>query len=192
MIGKLTGVADEIEANYILLKTDGGVFYKIFLPAIVIRRLKPSETLTLYIHMHVRENEISLYGFETKDQLTIFNILIDIPNIGPKSAMNILGFNPVEKLVEAVKAQDGLYFSQIPGVGKKTAQKILLDLSSKFEVEFILPKKSFTEDDRALLEALVSLGFSRHEANKAMERIPREGKLEERITFALKNLNKNG
>lgn len=189
MIGKLKGRVNEINDSYILLECGAGVYYKVFLPAIVLKQLAPNQENSFYIYFHVRENEISLYGFPNKQYEQIFHILLSIPSIGPKSALNIIGFNDLEKLIAAVHEQNSQYFSQIPGIGKKTAQKILLDLSNKFEVEFKPESKTLTEDDRLAIEGLQSLGFKKHEALKALENLDRSLSLEEKITQAIKNLN---
>jgi len=192
MIGKLIGKVAEINQNYILLNPSGGVFYKVFLPAIILKSLTLNMEASFYIYFHVRENEISLYGFPDKKYEQIFHFLLAVPSVGPKSALNIIGFNALEKLIEAVHQQNGQYFNQIPGIGKKTAQKILLDLSNKFSVEFKADNQILTEDDNLVIEALMSLGFKKHEAAKALSNVDQALNLETKITQAIKNLNTNG
>jgi len=191
MIGKLNGVIAEIENGYILLDVHS-VFYKIFLPQIVQQNLKSGQEYECYTHFHVRENEISLYGFPDKEYLYVFNLLLGVPNIGPKSALIIIGYNKLDKLIEAVEKQDALYFSQIPGIGKKTSQKILLDLSNKFNVDYKMQKQGVTADSQMVVDALLTLGFKKHEAYKALETIPNDLPLEEKITLAIRNINPNG
>jgi len=191
MIGKLKGKINEINSNHILLECGNGVYYKLFLPAIVLKQIALDQEQSFYIYFHVRENEISLYGFPDKQYQHIFHILLSIPSVGPKSALNIIGFNHVEELIKAVREQNLTYFNQIPGIGKKTSQKILLDLSNKFEVEFKPENKVLTEDDRLAVEGLLSLGFKRHEALKALENLDQSLSLEQKITQAIKNLNPN-
>ena len=189
MIGKLYGTVDEIEGNNVLLKTGDGVCYSVLLASNHIHNLVVGKPIVLYIHTHVREDELKLFGFVTKEEQKIFNMLIAISGIGPKSGITILGYNEVSKLITAVRAQDYEYFSHIPGIGKKTAQKILLELSTKFDVEFKAPKVTFTEEDKILVEALVSLGFTRPEALTVMDKIPSDLTIEQKITKALKLLN---
>ena len=192
MIGKLEGTVNEINSNHVLLNPGGGVFYKVFLPAIVLKKLSLNQKTSFYIYFHVRENEISLYGFPDKKYEQIFHLLLAVPSVGPKSALNIIGFNDLEKLIEAVHQQNSQYFNQIPGIGKKTAQKILLDLSNKFSVEFKMDNQVLTEDDNLVIEALMSLGFKKHEAAKALQNLDENLNLEAKITQAIKNLNTNG
>ncbi len=189
MIGKLKGKVNEINQNHILLECAGGVFYKVFLPAVILKELKPQQEQSLYIYFHVRENEISLYGFPDKRYEQIFQILLTVPSVGPKSALTIIGFNRLEVLIKAVEDQNLAYFNQIPGIGKKTAQKLLLDLSDKFSVEFKPVNQSLTEEDQLAVEGLISLGFKKHEAVKALQGLDKNLRLEERITQALKNLS---
>ncbi len=189
MIGKLVGIVSEINGNHILINPGGGVYYKIFLPAIVLKDLKIEAKASFYIYFHVRENEISLYGFPDQKMERIFLLLLGIPSIGPKSALSIIGFDRLEKLIEAVTSQNSIYFSQIPGIGKKTAQKILLDLSNKFEVEFKPQSQALTQDDQLVIEALQSLGFKKAEAILALSKTDPKLSLEGKITLAIKSLN---
>ena len=191
MIGKLKGIVDEIENNYLLLNVKD-VYYKLFVPQISLKQLKIGETQTFYIHFHVRESEISLYGFVDKKYMQIFNILISISSIGPKSGLNIIGFNRLDKLIQAVHDQNAGYFSQMPGIGKKTSQKILLDLSNKFEIEFKPENQAVTEEDQLVIEALTTLGFKKHEAYSVVDKLDTNSTLEEKITQAIKSLNTNG
>jgi len=191
MIGKLKGNVAEIENSYILLDVNS-VFYKVFLPQMVMNSLKLGQEYSCYTHFHVRENEISLYGFPDKEYLYVFNLLINVPNIGPKSALTIIGYNTLDKLIAAVQKQDAVYFSQIPGIGKKTSQKILLDLSTKFNVDYKLEKQEVTAESQMVVEALMSLGFKKHEAYEALEKISQDLPLEEKITLAIRNMNTHG
>ncbi|MFA6004917.1 MAG: Holliday junction branch migration protein RuvA [Patescibacteria group bacterium] len=189
MIGKLYGTVDEIEGTSVLVKTADGVCYNVLVSASHANNLTIEQSVVFYIYTHVREDELRLFGFITKEEQKVFHMLIAISGIGPKSGMTILGYNKLEKLMTAVRAQDYQYFAGIPGIGKKTAQKILLELSAKFDVEFKLPKVTFTEDDKTLIEALVSLGFTRPEAFTVMDKISPDKSIEEKITEALHLLN---
>lgn len=190
MIGKLYGVIDELELTYALIRMTDGVCYKVFLPAHSLKTLTKDAPAAIYTYHHVRENEVNLFGFLTKDELMAFTILISISGVGPKTAQTILGYGELSKLVAAVKTQDVEYFSHIPGIGKKTAQKILLELSSKFNTEFQMPKVSFTEDEKTLLDALLSLGFKRNEALPIIDKVSTKGTLEQRITESLQLLDR--
>jgi Holliday junction DNA helicase RuvA len=191
MIGKIKGKVDTIDSTYCLIETNSGVYYKINLSPLSLNQLKSGENTELLIHTHVRENEISLYGFSSNEELKLFNILINISSIGPKTAIIIIGFNKVEKLIAAVKEQNSHYFSSIPGIGKKMSQKILLELSGKFDTEFKLNNAVYTEEDNLVIDALVSLGFKKSQADSVFSKIPKTGTLQEKITKALKYLSNN-
>jgi len=191
MIGKLKGTVSEIESSYILLDVHS-VFYKVYLPQIIVGTLKLNQDYSCYTHFHVRENEISLYGFPDKEYLYVFNLLLNVPGIGPKSALTILGFNHLDKLIKAVEKQDAVYFSQIPGIGKKNSQKIIIDISAKFNVDYKMQKPEVTAESQMVVEALLSLGFKKHEAYEALEKLPIELPLEEKITLAIRNMNSHG
>jgi len=191
MIGKLKGTVSEVENSYILLEVHS-VFYKVYLPQIVLKALKSDQEYSCYTHFHVRENEISLYGFPDKEYLYVFNLLLNVPNVGPKSALTIIGYDTLEKLIAAVQKQDALYFSQIPGIGKKTSQKILLDLSTKFNVDYKMQKQEVTAESQMVVEALLTLGFKKHQAYEAIEKLPPDLPLEKKITLAIRNINPNG
>lgn len=190
MIGKLKGIIDEINKNYLLLNVKD-VYYKLFIPNILLKSLKIGDTQTFDIHFHVRENEISLYGFSDKKYLRIFNILISISSIGPKSALNIIGYDSLDKLLSAVQNQNAAYFAKIPGIGKKTSQKILLELSNKFEIEFKPKDTTISDQDKLVVEALTTLGFTKAEAYTAVPKLNKDDTLEQKITDAIKNLNTN-
>ncbi|MEK9178986.1 MAG: Holliday junction branch migration protein RuvA [Patescibacteria group bacterium] len=190
MIAKLTGVVESIESQYVIIDTTSGVGYKVFLPARTLSKVIKGSKVSFHIYTHVREDDLSLFGFETTEDERIFQILHGVSGIGPKSALNILGHAEADKLVTAVREQNSLFFSNIPGIGKKTAQKILLELSTKFNAEYQLPKIAFTEDDKLVVEALVTLGFRKPEALEILEKLPPGDTLELKITKALQLLER--
>ena len=190
MIGKIKGTVGEILGKNLIIDTDGGVGYAVRMAEPILMTLEIGSPIEVYTYMHVREQELSLYGFVSREELRIFAILIGISSIGPKSAMNILSHATLEKLVQAVQAQDVSFFSHIPGVGKKTAQKILLELSSKFGAEFSMDAVQITPVDQTLAQALTSLGFQKKEAIDAINKAKPVGTLEEKITLCLQYLSK--
>lgn len=190
MIGKLSGTIESVDTNYVIIDTPSGVGYKVFLPARSLKKAVVGTNISYKIYTHVREDDLSLFGFENAEDERIFLILISISGVGPKSALNILGYAEASKLITAVKEQNSTFFSSISGIGKKTAQKILLELSSKFDAEYQLPKIAFTEEDKMVVEALVSLGFRKQEALDVLEKLPKDVSLEKKITAALKLLER--
>ncbi len=186
MIGKITGTVSDIVSDSLIIDTASGVGYRLFVPHRTLVATNPGTSVSLYVYTHVRESELSLYGFSMKDELTLFSILLDVPGIGPKSALVIVGHASLEDLYGAIQTQNVLFFSTIKGVGKKTAQKILLELSSKFGSRFSLDLVK-PEDDE-LVEALTHLGFQKKEIMDAIRQAKPHGTLEEKIAQCLQLL----
>ncbi|MCX7881341.1 MAG: Holliday junction branch migration protein RuvA [Patescibacteria group bacterium] len=188
MIGKIKGKLVEIDGNQGLLETTSGLFYQLYLPSYLLSRLKINQSLELYTHLYFREDSFILFGFNTKEEYQLFKELITVPGVGVKTAFAIISFGKVNQLIEAVKNNDVDYFTEIPGLGKKTALKIILELSSKLKKEFNLEKIYFSEEDKAIYDALISLGFNSYQVKKIIPKLPKNLKLEEKIKEALKML----
>ncbi|MFN4212649.1 MAG: Holliday junction branch migration protein RuvA [Microgenomates group bacterium] len=186
MIGKLKGKLVEVENNVGLIETAGGVSYQVHLPSFLTANLQLPAPVEIYTYLQVREDALILFGFSTKTHLNFFKMLLSVPNIGPKTAFNVVCFSDIDKLITAVKENNIDFFNQIPGLGKKTAMKIILELSQKLKTEFEFDKMYLTEDDKMVVDALVSLGFKTFEAKKVIFQIPKNLSVEERIKKALK------
>jgi Holliday junction DNA helicase RuvA len=143
----------------------------------------------LFTHLHLRENEVSLYGFETKSELTFFEALLGVSGIGPKVALGALSGGNVDGLRAAISAGDSDYLTQLPGIGKKTAQRIILDLRGKLEQKELVPAPALSPVDQDVLAALLSMGYNDTEAKVAVASLP-EGEMpvEERLLLALRHL----
>ena len=151
-------------------------------------------TVTFYTHLAVRENALDLYGFLTYEELEVFELLLTLPKIGPKSAQQILNQADIPLLKEAVRNDDPTYLSKMSGVGKKTAEKIVAGLKEKFETYV------FTNDTKAIkssesdsaayasdtIDALVALGYPQHEARKAVQEITKQDNGVQNAAEALK------
>ncbi len=189
MIGKIKGILTEVELNEGLIETAAGVSYRLFLTNSLLTSYQPPAEIEVTTYLQVREDALTLFGFKTKQEYKLFNLLLDVPGVGPKSAFTIVSFSKVDELVAAVKQQDIKYFTRIPGLGKKTAMKIMLELSSKFETEFKFDHVTETEEDKMVIEALSSLGFKVAEARKVLEEISSELEVEERVKQAIQMLS---
>lgn len=187
MIGKLTGIISDHFSDSLVVDTVSGVGYHVFVSKDTLLTTKDGSSITLYIHTHVRESELSLYGFSSKNELLLFTILLDVSGIGPKSALAIVNHGPIEDLYTAIQKQNLAYFSTMKGVGTKTAQKILLELSSKFGTHFSLDDAMNPAADE-LTEALTNLGFQKSEIIKAIQKVKPTGTLEEKIAQCLQLL----
>jgi len=175
-----------------------GIGYKIFTPLSTYYVLpKTGESVTLHIHTRVREDELKLFGFLTEEEQTIFEKLITINKVGPKLALGILSGMSPENLLTAIMSNDAARLSTIPGVGKKTAERLTLEMKDKlsdltYEIERQLDSKApegFYED---ALSALVNLGYKKPQAEKSLKsaynKIGKDSSLEELIKESLNNL----
>lgn len=167
MIGSLRGRVVEKSLGWVLLEV-GGVGYKVFVSSMVLSDLRSEGETFLYVHDHIREDARDLYGFSTLSDLELFQRLINISGIGPKAAANILSLGS-EVVREAIVRGDLERLSSAPGVGKKTAQKIILELKGQLVEEASMPS-----GDVEVIEALQSLGYSSHDACEAIRRVPAE------------------
>lgn len=172
--------------GFIILNT-GSVGYKIFVNNIEAN----NEKCELFIHQHLREDADDLYGFKNFPELEIFEKLISVNGVGPKVAMAIMTISASEKIIEAIISENISFFQAIPGIGKKVAAKIILDLKSKvsnLSGENIIAKIN-SEDD--VSDALISLGFKKQEISKVLAHVPAKIKnSEEKINWCLRNITK--
>jgi holliday junction DNA helicase RuvA len=168
----------------------GGLGYKVFVTKSALPDLNIGAKLEFFCHLAVRETALDLYGFLDKKERDFFELLITISGIGPKSAMGILDVADPETLHKAVSSGDTSHLTQVSGIGKKNAEKIVRELSSKIEkLENV--SGSAPSADVDVLEALMSLGYSQHEARKSLQSIPKDiADTEEKIKYALKEIGK--
>ncbi len=170
MIGFLEGSLIESSGKAILLNVSG-VGYRLFVTTDTIERAqrKKEEKLAFYTYLAVRENALDLFGFLTKKELEFFELLITIPGIGPKSALAILGVSSVETLSSAIASGDTAYLTKISGIGRKTAEKIVLELRGKTGAE---TESSRFKDENDVMEALKSLGYNEREIREVLKKMP--------------------
>lgn len=188
MISYLSGVVlDKLPTELTVLT--GGVGYQVAVPARVSADLKLQAQVNLHIYTHVREDTISLFGFTEKTDRRLFAQLISVSGIGPKTALAILSISTADSIASAVREADVDFFSAIPGIGRKSAQRIIVDLKSKLGT---IKELDLSEPDSSAHQALKSLGFSKEEASKAISKITHKAELSdpELIRLALKNLGK--
>lgn len=199
MIGRLRGTLAEKQPPHLILDVNG-VGYELEVPMTTLYRLPSSgEPVTLHTHLVVREDAHLLYGFFEKRERELFRELIRLNGVGPKLALALMSGLEVDELVRCVQAQDTSTLVKIPGVGKKTAERLLVELKDRFKawetmpsistlvVEPLNAKVSSAESDA--LSALISLGFKPQEASRAVAAIKEEGlSSEELIRRALKGM----
>ncbi|MGH9364418.1 MAG: Holliday junction branch migration protein RuvA [Thermoanaerobaculia bacterium] len=193
MIGRLTGRLAAKATDHVLLDV-GGVGYLVHIPLSTFYELPETESpASLWIHTHVREDTLALYGFLTERERALFQLLLGVAGIGPKVALTVLSGIPPSELIQALRKQDVRRLVAIPGVGKKTSERMVLELSEKVErlgAEAApgAPAAVATDD---VVSALVNLGYRRSEAERAVESIARIGAPEqfgEYLKEALKRL----
>ncbi len=172
MIGYLEGPIQSLEPDRVVVLC-GGVGYIVNIPLSTYYKLEASKTASLQIHTHVREDALALYGFSTRDEKSAFEKLIAISGIGPRLAQVILSGIDVFELAEAIAKGDVRRLSSIPGVGKKTSERLCLELRDKLcfgvppETKSPLPVRSTTQDDA--VSALVNLGYKPAVAESAVK-----------------------
>lgn len=190
----IKGIFIGMNKDYIIIENNS-IGYKIFTSGSTIAKMpKTNEMVTLYLQQIVREDFIGLYGFISKDELNMFNLLLTINGIGAKASLSLLSISTIDNLKYAILTGDEKTLTKAPGVGKKTAQRIILELKDKVELEDFV-KDSSNENRREsnksmeeALEALVSLGYSEKESEQALKSASPEDSLENIIKNCLKYL----
>jgi holliday junction DNA helicase RuvA len=187
MIAQLTGTVIDIAPGYIVLDVHG-VGYLVFVSGKSVYAM--GENLSVYTHLAVRENVLDLYGFTTRDELSVFEALIKIPKIGPKTALQILSQADLAILSQAVSSNDASYLSKMSGIGKKSAEKIVVGLRDVLgEDGFAASGPQTHARDADVVDALVALGYPQRDAASAVQQLPNEiTGTTARITEALKYL----
>jgi Holliday junction DNA helicase RuvA len=189
MIATLRGEVSQIEDNALVIEV-GGVGLRVFVPAPVRGRLKVGEVILLYTHLAVREDALTLYGFESQPDRELFNMLLGVDGIGPKVALSVLSTLTLDAVQRAVFTEEPEILSRVPGVGKKTSQKIILYLHDRLKPADALARiAALSDKDSEVLAALTSLGYSVIEAQTAIQSLPKDAPddVEERLRMALQN-----
>jgi holliday junction DNA helicase RuvA len=187
MIATLRGEITQIEDNALIIEV-GGVGLRVFVPAPLRGRTKAGEAILLYTHLVVREDALTLYGFETQADREVFNMLLGVDGVGPRVSLSVLSTLTIDTVQRAVFTEEADVLSRVPGVGKKTAQKIILYLHDRLKPADALAKVAALSDkDSEVLAALTALGYSVIEAQTAIQSISKDAPdvVEERLRLAL-------
>jgi len=188
MIRMLRGIVADKSAGHIVLDVSG-VGYLVAVRGGDLQDLKLASEYSLFTYLAVREDALDLYGFVTRDDLHMFQLLIELPKIGPKSALAILSQANIELIQKAVTSDDPAYLSKMSGMGKKTAEKIVLGLKDKFEGTGETTAAERGASD--VMDALVALGYSEREARDAVSKLnPEITDTNARVKEALRNLSR--
>lgn len=199
MFAYIKGSLEEKSSNYVVVETMG-IGYKIFMGESIINTLgEIGDNIKIYIHYHVREDDISLYGFKTNEELRMFELLISVSGVGAKSALSILANVEPSAFALAVISNDTSKLVKIPGVGAKTAARIVLELKDKLKNEQTITKENKEVKTRLIdnekieeaISALQVLGYNKKEIEKVFEKLDlNEMSLEEMIKQGLLYLSK--
>lgn len=189
MIGMLKGILVLRNDPYIVIDVQG-VGYKVYASADFLSKYHVGDLVTVFTHTHVREDALELYGFIDQAHLELFELLISVNGIGPKTAVGIFAVGNKEQIVGAIQKADVDFFTGVPRLGKKNAQKIIIELKNKIGAIEDLDLADSDEKDE-VVTALTSFGFSEKEANLALRQIGEtEGSVSEKVRLALKYLGK--
>jgi len=193
MISRLIGKIILKGEKFVILDVNG-VGYYVYTTLDTLRRLHKDddENFSFWTHLYVRENIMELYGFAEYSELKFFEMLIGISGIGPKGAMGVLSVAPIDTLRQAISSGDTTYLTKVSGIGKKIAEKIVLELKEKLGGADYAPVGGILKDDQDVIEALQSLGYSLNESREALKQIPDNvAGTNNRIKEVLKNLGSN-
>lgn len=176
--------------KYLILENQG-LGYKVFVTEKLSLTCKVEEELALYLHYQQKEDGVELFGFNTFSELEFFEQLISVSGVGPRIGLSLISQFDPDKLKQSIIHSDTSLLEQAHGIGKKTAARLVLELKSKLEIFPDQNYTSFTSADTEVLEALVSLGYSKQEALKAVESLDPKLTSTEKIREALRCLGKN-
>lgn len=197
MIRRISGNIDDLAINYVVVDVNG-VGYLVYtnLPT---TKLTIGNKISFFTYLAVRETALDLYGFATRDELEVFDLLIGLPKIGPKTALQFLCQADIKLIKEAIGKNDAVYLSKMSGIGKKSAEKIVDGLKDKFELDYFdtdgkaVPRND-TQHATDTVDALLTLGYSQNEARAVVQKITEENpeleKSNDVLRLALKHLSK--
>lgn len=191
MIASLKGVIDSLNSSYAIVDVSG-VGYKVLLPQSILCKLKAGDKIKFSIYTHVRDDTLDLFGFLNSNELSLFEHLISVSGVGPKTALSIFSFGTAEEVLKAIATADVEFFQSIPRLGKKNAQKIIIELKNKLgaDADLDLSGQNYLEN-KEVADALKNFGFTGSEISKVLKEIKGQGEtVEEKIKLALKFLGK--
>jgi Holliday junction DNA helicase RuvA len=191
MIASLQGILESLGGDYSIINV-GGVGFRVYMPTSVLSTLgKVGEEVRIHTHLHVTDDDISLYGFGSADELTLFETLIGVSGLGPRLALAMLSSLTVEQMTMAIATGSTDLLTTVPGIGRKMADRLVLELKDKVGAGLIAtPAAQVAQENTDVLAALTSLGYSVAEASRAVATLPPASDLsvEERVKLALQYL----
>jgi len=191
-VARLRGVVEEKGDDWAIIAA-GGIGLLASVPATTAGALIPGEEAALFTYLHVREDALTLFGFSTRDDLALFELLIGVSGVGPRVALGLLSALDYGQLTSAIAAGRADVLRRVPGIGQKTAERLVLELRDKVTppaagIDVKPPDAGAGKRDAEIVAALMGLGYSQAEASAAADRLPQDGDLplEERVRMALR------
>lgn len=190
MIASLAGTVAAKGDRFLVLET-GGLGYRVYVTGDTLRAVQEGSTLRLFTYHHVAEQADDLFGFPSLADVEFFEALLGIAGVGPKTALGVMSVAKLSELQSAIQSKDATILTKVSGIGKKTAERIVLELHGKVESEEIASLVS--ADDGTVIDALVALGYARTHARDAVRALPADVTgVSNRVREALKNLGGHG
>ncbi|MFC1914326.1 Holliday junction branch migration protein RuvA [Chloroflexota bacterium] len=191
MISSLQGKLESLGSDWAIINV-GGIGFQVYLPTSELSSLGAvGEEVKLFTHLHLREDNVALYGFASAEELALFQMLLGVSGLGPRLALAMLSAMKVEQLTMAIVTGSTDLLTTVPGVGKKVASRLILELKEKIGAGWVItPDTELARENADVLAALTSLGYSAAEATRAVATLPPSPglKLEEKIKLALQYL----
>jgi len=188
MIAGINGKLEAIGSEWAIINV-GGLSFKVFMPTSTLSTMGAiGKQVRLHTHLYLREDNVTLYGFSSEEELTLFQTLLTVSGVGPKLAMAMLSAMKVEQLAMAIATSNVDLLTEVPGIGKKTANRLILELKDKIGAGWItVAAAQITEENAEVVTALTSLGYSVAEATRAVAALPSDKKLslEQKVKLAL-------
>ena len=188
MIGSISGIIQHKGTGFLIIETNG-VGYKVFVTPPQHFEAKVGAPLNLVIHTYVREDQFTLYGFPAMSDLEFFELLLTVSGVGPKSALGIMSVSSLDMIKSAIASGDAAVFTKVAGIGKKTAERVIVELREKLKSQGV--SAPIAQEHSDVLEALMALGYREQEAREALKNVPADAKnIQEKIKLALKALQR--
>lgn len=189
MIGYLSGTVFDNKKNPVIVMVSG-VGYLVHIPQTLWSSLSADQPIRMFVHTHVRDDALDLYGFATGEELSLFELLLSVSGIGPKTALTVVG-RGAQKLRKAITGADVDFFTQIPRLGKKNAQKIIIELKSKLgSLEDLDLRDDGSSETKDLSDALSGMGFDRKEIYNTIKSVDGSLTFDQKLLQALKLLGR--
>ena len=188
MIASLKGKLESLGSDWAVINA-GGIGFQVFMPTPTLSTLgSVGGEVKLYTHLHLREDNATIYGFASTEELELFKTLINVSGLGPRLALSMLSAMDIEQLTMAIATGNAELLIGIPGIGKKMASRLVLELKDKIAIGLVtIPVAELAQENADVLSALTSLGYSASEATRALASLPRDQELslEEKVKLAL-------